>query len=145
MKVTYGATNLNATPKNLTMKETASKPIVSGIPTDGCYTLVMIDPDAGKANKNSPRTGKYYLHWLVTNITDGSVERGQTKGTYAPPTPPSGSGPHEYRFQLYKQECGILNTKQITAPMANIDLDRFENEMRLILLPEHQAKMKVES
>ena len=70
----------------------------------------MIDPDAGKTKPNDARPGnadKYYLHWLVVNISGGDVLSGDVLVPYQGPTPPAGTGKHEYIFQLYEQPCGL--------------------------------------
>lgn len=117
MLVQYGSKNIRNNQKNFSEAETAPQPLVSGFEPDTCYTLVMIDPDAGKTKPNDPRPGnsdKYYLHWLVVNISGGSLSSGDGLVSYQGPTPPPGTGKHEYIFQLYKQPCGLttgLNVK----------------------------------
>ena len=87
---------------------------VDGVP-DGTVSLALVadDPDAPRAEP--------YVHWLVWNVPPGvgtvpaaiprseRVERldGAVQGTnssgdlgYAGPCPPTGDGPHTYRFTL---------------------------------------------
>jgi phosphatidylethanolamine-binding protein (PEBP) family uncharacterized protein len=110
MQVSY-PTSTN-TKMNFTEQETSSEPEIRISNPDGQYTLIMIDPDAGKkTNKNaSPGNtqGLYYLHWLVVNIpASGNVREGEAIVPYAGPTPPAGTGQHRYMFILYKQKVGI--------------------------------------
>lgn len=88
---------------------------VSGTPTDArTLALVVDDPDAPSAEP--------YVHWLLwgvpADLTEipGGIPRGKTvpelqgaeQGTngagkvgYSGPCPPTGDGPHTYRFTLY--------------------------------------------
>ena len=61
------------------------------------YTLVIWDPDAPNPS---------FLHWLVVNIPEDQVHKGETLVEYKPPTPPSGI--HRYYVGLYQQPA-ILN------------------------------------
>lgn len=124
MKIQYGAKNIRNNQKNFTQNETSYPPTISDIPGEGCYTLVMIDPDAGKETPTSVRPGNYYLHWLVVNITAGSIQSGDAIVPYQGPTPPPGTGKHEYIFQLYEQPCGLTNgLTKLSRP--NWSLDAF--------------------
>ena len=112
MQVSYPSSSNKKT--NFTEQETSSEPSVRITNPDGQYTLLMIDPDAGKkTNKNaSPGNtqGLYYLHWLVVNIpASGNVKEGDAIVPYAGPTPPTGTGQHRYMFILYKQKVGIVS------------------------------------
>ena len=133
MLVQYGSKNIRKNQKNFSQEETSSQPLVSGLEPDSCYTLVMIDPDAGKTKPNDPRTGNYYLHWLVVNISGGSLSSGEILVSYQGPTPPPGTGKHEYIFQLYKQPCGLTNGLTIkTRP--NWSLENFLKGKKLELV-----------
>ena len=127
MNVQYGATILGRTKKNYSMIETKLKPsILITNPTD-CYTLVMIDPDAGKQKPNDPRPGdsdRYFLHWLVVNISGGDLASGRTVVSYKGPSPPPKTGKHEYMFLLYKQACGLTNAIEPES-RANWSLESF--------------------
>uniref|UniRef100_A0A1B6JCU3 Phosphatidylethanolamine-binding protein n=1 Tax=Homalodisca liturata TaxID=320908 RepID=A0A1B6JCU3_9HEMI len=68
------------------------------------YTVVMVDPDA----PNHPE-GKYYLHWIISNIPgddlqDGNLKAGTVLSQYRGPTPPDGTGTHRYLLLLYRQD-----------------------------------------
>ena len=113
MRVQYVSKNLSRNQKkNFLKTETATAPTLSDIPSDRCFTLLMIDPDAGKQTPTSPRPGnsdRYYLHWLVVNVSMGDITSGTTLVPYQGPTPPPNTGKHEYIFQLYEQPCGLTN------------------------------------
>jgi phosphatidylethanolamine-binding protein (PEBP) family uncharacterized protein len=117
MQVSYPITNLKRT--NLTQQETSREPQVAIEKPDGQYTLVMIDPDAGKktpTNVSPGNSDRYYLHWLVVNIpSSGAIEEGVPVVPYQGPTPPPNTGQHRYHFILYKQSVSLtsgLGTKE---------------------------------
>ncbi|XP_076242150.1 protein D2 [Calliopsis andreniformis] len=68
------------------------------------YTLVMTDPDAP--------TGKGYnrefRHWLVGNIPEENIAKGEVLAEYVGPAPPKGTGKHRYVFLVYKQNQGSI-------------------------------------
>ncbi len=99
------------------MAKVTGKPQILGIPTDGLYTLVMIDPDAPPKEP-----GKAWLHWIVTNIPEGDISQGQEYVPYSAPTPPSGM--HKYIFLLYKQ-YGSLTSGIHTNQRAGWSLQEF--------------------
>jgi len=114
MQVRYSGSNK----KNLSEQETSVQPQISISNAEGPYTLIMIDPDAGKkspTNKSPGNTkGLYYLHWLVVNIpVSGDVTQGDALVPYAGPTPPPNTGQHRYQFILYKQSVGIVKGMNI--------------------------------
>ena len=125
MKVQYGAKAIRNNQKRFSMEETREKPLLSDIPDDGCYTLLMIDPDAGKTTPNAPRSGMYYLHWLVVNISAGDVESGKQIVPYQKPTPPPGTGQHEYIFQLYAQPCSLMKGLASPDSLSGWNLEEF--------------------
>lgn len=142
MKVVYGTKALRKNQKNFSKMETMSQPSINEIPEDGCYTLVVIDPDAGKTKPNDPRPGNYYLHWLVVNISGGDLETGRQIVSYQKPTPPPGTGKHEYIFQLYEQPCSLMNGTRSPESLANWSLETFLRGKNLHLI--EQSSMFVE-
>jgi phosphatidylethanolamine-binding protein (PEBP) family uncharacterized protein len=73
---------------------------------DVFYTLIMYDPNAISGN---------YLHWLIINITDNDINDGEIILKYRKPTPPLGTGIHNYIFLLFEQnnKINIDNLKNI--------------------------------
>uniref|UniRef100_A0A1L8DS88 Large ribosomal subunit protein mL38 n=1 Tax=Nyssomyia neivai TaxID=330878 RepID=A0A1L8DS88_9DIPT len=69
---------------------------------ESLWTLIMTTPD-GHLEKS---TGEY-VHWLVTNITNGDVNSGDTIVPYLQPFPARGLGYHRYIFILYKQNAKV--------------------------------------
>ena len=67
------------------------------------YTVIMVDPDA--PSPDHP-TMKYYLHWLVTNVTTTSP--GDTVVPYTGPSPPLGT--HRYF------SCVFMQPKRLSLP-----------------------------
>lgn len=134
MKVQYGSKTIRNNQKRFSMAETTEAPQVSDISSEGCYTLLMIDPDAGKASPNSPRPGNFYLHWLIVNISAGDLNTGRQIVSYQKPTPPPGTGQHEYIFQLYEQPCSLMNGLRTPDSLSGWNLEEFlkGKSMRLL-------------
>lgn len=68
--------------------------------TGSLYTLIMTDPDA--PSRTNP-TFREYQHWLVVNIPDNAIDKGDMLTAYVGSGPPEGTGLHRYIFLLYKQ------------------------------------------
>uniref|UniRef100_A0AC35EZR6 Phosphatidylethanolamine-binding protein n=1 Tax=Panagrolaimus sp. PS1159 TaxID=55785 RepID=A0AC35EZR6_9BILA len=69
------------------------------------YTLIFTDPDC--PNRSMP-TEREHLHWLVVNITDNTVSKGEEIAPYKAPLPNLGSGLHRYVFILLEQTRPII-------------------------------------
>ncbi|XP_015514199.1 protein D2-like [Neodiprion virginianus] len=67
------------------------------------YTLVMTDPDVPTRGYN-----REFNHWLVGNIPEESVEKGEVLAEYVGSGPPQGSGLHRYVFLVYRQDQGAI-------------------------------------
>ncbi|CAF0967437.1 unnamed protein product [Rotaria sordida] len=65
------------------------------------FTLVMIDPDAPQ--RGNERAGPW-LHWIQAGFVGNDIKSGKTLADYQGPAPPSGTGPHQYVFLLYKSD-----------------------------------------
>jgi len=66
--------------------------------------LYIIDPDA-------PRRGGYnreFRHWLVGNIPEENIAKGEILAEYVGPAPPKNTGKHRYVFLVYKQNQGAI-------------------------------------
>ena len=57
-------------------------------------TLIMYDPNAIKPS---------YIHYLITNIPNGDISKGDTIFSYAGPSPPPNTGDHHYIFTQFEQ------------------------------------------
>ncbi|KAL4447834.1 hypothetical protein ABPG75_005053 [Micractinium tetrahymenae] len=68
------------------------------IKTPGTYTLLMVDPDAPSPHSPKHRS---WLHWMVINIPQHDVARGEVAVDYMPPEPARGR--HRMLFLLFKQ------------------------------------------
>ncbi|XP_054168686.1 protein D3-like isoform X1 [Oppia nitens] len=64
------------------------------------YTLCMTDPDA--PSRQTPKYREWH-HWLVVNIPNNDVAKGDTLSEYVGSGPPKGTGLHRYVFLVYKQ------------------------------------------
>ncbi|XP_044583154.1 protein D1-like [Cotesia glomerata] len=67
------------------------------------YTLVLTDPDIPVRGYN-----REWQHWLVGNIPEDKVAKGEVLTEYVGPAPPMKSGKHRYVFLLYKQNQGAI-------------------------------------
>jgi large subunit ribosomal protein L38 len=66
------------------------------------WTLVMTNPD-GHFNQEDSE----YVHWMVANIPNNDIGKGETIVPYLQPFPPKGTGFHRHIFILYKQDQKI--------------------------------------
>ena len=85
------------------------------------YTLMMIDPDA--PNRTHP-VSRSWVHWLVTNIGDADVTKGEIIMDYNPPSPPAGTGEHRYVFLLFKQD-GRVTAGNVGPERGKFDVNKF--------------------
>ncbi|KAK0080055.1 hypothetical protein PV326_008352 [Microctonus aethiopoides] len=67
------------------------------------YTLVLTDPDIPVRGYN-----REFQHWLVGNIPEDKVPKGEILTEYVGPAPPMKTGKHRYVFLLYKQNQGAI-------------------------------------
>ncbi|XP_046750050.1 protein D3-like [Diprion similis] len=67
------------------------------------YTLAMTDPDVPTRGYN-----REFNHWLVGNIPEDSVEKGEVLAEYVGSGPPQGTGLHRYVFLVYRQNQGAI-------------------------------------
>ncbi|XP_059616637.1 large ribosomal subunit protein mL38 [Phlebotomus argentipes] len=65
---------------------------------ENLWTLIMTTPDGHLSDSSSE-----YVHWLVTNIPNGDVAKGDLIVPYLQPFPVKGLGYQRYVFVLYKQ------------------------------------------
>ncbi|XP_077162334.1 phosphatidylethanolamine-binding protein 4 isoform X2 [Paroedura picta] len=98
------------------------------------YVLIMVDPDA--PSRANPKY-RYWRHWLVTNITGADLKTGKVQGSaltdYIRPTPPSNSGYHRYRFQIYEQPEyeAIALSPEAAASSGSWNMEHFVDQFRL--------------
>lgn len=70
------------------------------------YALIMNDPDF--PSRSDPKFAEF-SQWLVLNIHDGDVNKGDAIHEYTGPLPSRGTGHHRYVFMLYKQPRGRID------------------------------------
>ncbi|XP_050423328.1 39S ribosomal protein L38, mitochondrial [Adelges cooleyi] len=85
---------------------------------DSLWTLALTNPDGHLQKENSE-----YIHWLVGNIPDGDVSKGETVFSYLQPFPAKGTGYQRMIFVLYQQTSKIDFTQLKKSPSDEIDLD----------------------
>jgi len=86
-----------------TARNTLSIPNISLQPLK-YSTLVMYDPDAV--------TSPGWLHYLVINIPNGDISKGDNIISYEGPSPPPGSGSHHYIFEQLSQTSPFTTSIQ---------------------------------
>ena len=85
-------------------------------PEDGSLrTLLAHDPDA---------TAPSWIHWLVINSNGKNTNSGQEVMSWAPPSPPPGTGEHRYMFTLYSHTYPIHMATP--SQRGNFDVAEFE-------------------
>jgi phosphatidylethanolamine-binding protein (PEBP) family uncharacterized protein len=94
----------------LTPKQTQNQPSITfDTNNKSLYTLIMHDPDAPVGN---------YLHWIVVNIPENKIEKGDILVQYKGPSPPEIPDIiHRYFFILLKQDNKIEIKEKIPSIM----------------------------
>ncbi len=144
MKILFGSKAVRSNQKNFSLAETSVKPQILDLPVEGCHTLIVVDPDAGKTKPTDPRPGnsdRYYLHWLVVNISGGDLASGRQVVQYQKPTPPPGTGQHEYKFLLFSQPCGLTRGIESPDELSNWSLQHFVEEKGLTLVEQQSIRV----
>ena len=123
MEVSY---NSNKVDGMIMKKEnTQTRPNVT-FTSSGYFTLILRDPDAPGGN---------YLHWLICNIKDGDIKKGNEIITYYGPNPPSSHKHiHHYIFELYKQKELIDCSLYSDSERSNFDINGIITKFGLELI-----------
>ncbi|XP_055323149.1 protein D3-like [Sitodiplosis mosellana] len=77
------------------------------------YTVLMYNPDG--PSRVAP-VNREYRHWLVVNIPENDIEKGQEVVGYSKGVPPKGSGLHRYVFLVFKQPKIIKYNEPYESP-----------------------------
>lgn len=93
--------------------------ITIGQSSNNFSSLFMYDPDA---------VGNIFVHWVVLNIPKNSdISKGETVVPYYPPSPPKGSGKHNYIIKLFlhdnKKTIDKNSLKDYTIVSGNLSND----------------------
>ena len=100
LSISYGSYNVN---DSITSIDATSKaPTITLLPLP-LSTLIMYDPDAVLPT---------WLHWLVINIPNGDIKKGDIVLSYDGPAPPPNTGTHRYIFNQLEQTEPISITTQ---------------------------------
>ena len=116
MKINYSTKKLYKNNLFISIEESSIKPIIilNKNPNKWLFTLLMFDPEAIGGNK---------IHWLIVNITNNCIFKGDTLIKYKGPLPPKGSGKHHYTFILFKQ-TEFIETTNIKFKSRFIELNK---------------------
>jgi phosphatidylethanolamine-binding protein (PEBP) family uncharacterized protein len=119
----------------LTPSETKEQPIIKYNSNDNnLYTLILYDPDSIYGT---------YIHWAIVNIPEDNINNSTIIVPYLGPQPPSGTGIHNYIFQLYKQ-----SEKKYIKPLEGrqFELEDLKNKLQVSnLITEFVFKSQFES
>ena len=90
-------------------------PQVSWSAVDGatCYAIVMFDESAN------------WLHWIQTGITETLLEQGAytQESDYVGPYPPTGSGEHQYRIEVFAlEQTPVMSVRKLNQSNVYADL-----------------------
>ncbi|XP_075157466.1 mitochondrial ribosomal protein L38 [Haematobia irritans] len=90
---------------------------------DSYWTLVATNPDGHFTQSN-----KEYVHWFVSNIPNGDVQKGDVIVNYLAPFPPKGIGYQRFVFVLYKQnkKLDFSSMKLADADYVNLEKRTFK-------------------
>jgi phosphatidylethanolamine-binding protein (PEBP) family uncharacterized protein len=95
MEINYPTKKLYKNNLFISIEESTNKPIIIlNKNLNKIYTLLMFDPEAIGGNK---------IHWLIINIKNNNILKGDTLIDYIGPKPPKRTGKHHYTFVLFKQ------------------------------------------
>ena len=98
---------------------------------DNIYLITMTDPDAPNREDGEDMNGKIiYTHWVFTRKANDDNTYNEIV-SYAPPSPPKGSGTHHYQFNLY--DISMIDTNELNILKVDNNLDRkkyFENILK---------------
>ena len=128
MKISYPSFSLKNTNTISTIEETVSEPTII-LPKLGLSTLIMHDPDSSQPS---------WLHYLVVNIPNGNISKGNVIVDYNGPSPPSGSGIHRYIFEVYSQSEKIPTIKVERSGFSPLN---FANEYNLKFIKKQMFKV----
>ena len=112
MDIRYGSSLVDN--NIMTARNTSKQPTISLLPLK-LSTLVMYDPDSS--------TPPSWLHYLVINIPNGDLSKGDVIIPYEGPSPPPGTGPHHYIFEQLAQTSPINTSIQ---DRSSFDINQFK-------------------
>jgi len=113
----------------MTSPNTSHQPTISLVPLKNS-TLVMYDPDSIKPS---------WLHYLVINIPNGDITKGDTIFSYNGPSPPPGTGTHHYIFEQLEQKYPIDTNIQ---DRSAFNINQFKEENNLVSRAKKQFIVK---
>jgi phosphatidylethanolamine-binding protein (PEBP) family uncharacterized protein len=115
--LSYPSFNVNDSVTNIKNTEGAPKLTLLPLPLS---TFIMYDPDADLP---------LWVHWLVINIPNGDIRKGDIVLSYTGPSPPPNTGTHRYIFnQLEQTEPIYIKTQK----RSKYNIDEFIKTYKLI-------------
>ena len=115
MNIKYPTFRVN---KNIvTAQATSLTPTIKLLPL--VYsTFILYDPDSSKPA---------WVHYLVTNIPNGDISKGDVVIPYMGPSPPPGTGTHHYIFEQLEQEAPYI----VSIDRSGLNIDSFKKQNTL--------------
>lgn len=115
--ISYNSFTVNNSVANI--KRTERAPTLTLLPLP-LSTFIMYDPDADLP---------LWVHWLVINIPNGDIRKGDIVLSYTGPEPPPNTGTHRYIFnQLEQTEPIYIKTQK----RSKYNIDEFIKTYKLI-------------
>ena len=114
MNIQYPSFTVNNSQSSV--EKTSIKPIITLTPLK-LSTFIMYDPDA---------TVPQWVHYLVINIPNGNILKGDEVLSYNGPSPPSGI--HRYIFEQLEQTTPY----QVSIERSGFDIERFCKQNNLV-------------
>ncbi|CRK93170.1 CLUMA_CG006531, isoform A [Clunio marinus] len=84
------------------------------------FTLVLTNPDGHFTQEN-----KEYIHWMVGNIRDGDLLKGDTVVPFLQPFPAQGTGYQRYIFIMYKHDKELNFEEEKVKESNNLEMRTF--------------------
>lgn len=121
---TYKGVNYIVSGQHLTPIQTSKEPVVSlnGLETNKMYTLIMYDPNSIFGN---------HIHWVVSDIKGNDFSSGKIIFPYGGPTPPKGSGIHNYTFSLYESDTPVIFVEKFDQNNRTIPLNKLLSDLNI--------------
>lgn len=132
LRITFKSGKKALLGKELSLVATLTEPEVKYEPKPNTYyTIIFVDPDVPIREKPSEAEERL---WVVSNILENDVFKGEYLQEYEPPSPAIGMGLHNCVGLLFEQEPGYIDLRTFEGNRKRWSCMRWaeKNKMRLI-------------